>query len=874
LINPPRREKLPAHLESSGKTGKLDRLVQRCQQALFEKMPVSEALSPEELDLLRKRYSHFADRRNDEGFLTGSSHVVTRVSTPRPYIHLICSNHSREYGIYGSFWDESGSGFSCLDSVLAGPVTSHKDPSYVPTAPRATDHRSFFLRERMNVKSDKPVEIWHMIPQRGREEEAYDTFRCEQGLGTVRIISSRNDVFCELLVFVPVDDPLEVWRLRLVNKARKHRLLSLFLSVNWGLESYPAYYFDPRVVGQGIVMEELSALIALNNDKNNKHPRAGFLMSRERFDGFDMSGEDFTGGGHFRIFTRAVEEGLCRGSRGVQPYQGLIAAMQFDLELETSQELTLDFLLGVTDPQPETARLELAGLRERYFKDKGIENQLARLKSSWSDMINRHMVKTPDMEIDRFFNIWSKYQAKNTSRLFLALDKVPYRDILQYLMSICSFNPEYATAHFPTVLRHQFPDGRAMRQFAKFEGAPHDLRMYMDSTSWIPDTMVEYVKETGDAALLEHEEGFYNPETDRVETHDKAALYEHALRGLKGLYGHRGANGLCRIGHGDWNDSLDCVGKNGEGLSVWLSMALVYAARKFRELAAWLGDEENVKLMDLIADDMTRTINRTAWDGHHYVYAFMPDGTPVGSSRNAEGKIHLNVNAWSLFNGVAEKGGRLEQVLEAVSELDTPLGHLLLYPPYTQKSRYVGRIADIVPGQFENGSIYTHGQSFLIYGLVMLGRGDEAFRELKKCLPGSTVPDIATGPLHQLSNFTVGIAHEHFGRNLYSNFTGSLAWLRKSLDRMLGLLADFDNLVIDPIVPAEWKNYEVLKQFRGCRVHASFHNPEGKNRGVVSAKIDGESLPVKGKKVLVPVERFQGVQKVRVEVVMGELPQR
>jgi len=844
----------------------LDLMAARCQKALREGKPLSEAIPAEELELLRCRYSHFQDQKDREGFLTESTHVVTKVATPKPYIHLISSNHSREYGIYGSFWDGSGAGFSCLDSVVAGPITSHKDPSYVPTAPRATDYRHFFLRE----KTDRgKVKIWHLIPQRGREEEAYDVFRCEQGLGTVRIFSERNGISGELAIFVPVDDPLEVWRLRLINKRRARRSMSLFLWINWGLESYPSYYFDPRVVGQGILYDDLHALLALNNDKNNKHPRTGFFMSREPFDSFDMSSEEFTGGGHFRLFPRAVEEGSCRSSMGVQPYQGLVAAMQFDLVLKPESEVSLDFLLGATAPLPDKAREHLALLREKYFRSQGINNELSLLVSSWKTMISRQMTRTPDSEIDRFYNIWSKYQAKNSARLMLPLDKVGYRDVLQYLMSINSYNPEFVAAHLPTVLRYQFPDGRAMRQFAKLEGAPHDLRMYMDSSSWIADTLTEYVKETGDAAMLDREEGFYDPGTGRVETRLKATLYEHTRRALQGLFECRGARGLCRIGHGDWNDALDGVGKGGEGVSVWLSMALVYAARKFHEIATWRGDEESARLMEKIVGEMTDTINRVAWDGGHYVYAFMPDGSPVGSKLCAEGKIHLNVNAWSLFNGVAQKAGRVEQVLEAVSSLDTPLGHMLIYPAYTQKSRFVGRIADIMPGQFENGSIYTHGQSFLIYGLTVLGRGDEAYRELKKCLPGSTIPDIATGPLHQLSNYAVGIDHEHFGRNLYSNFSGSISWLRKSLDRMLGLVAGFDELIIDPIIPSQWEKYEVVKVFRGCRVHALFHNPEGRNRGVAGVSLDGEPLAVKQKKALIPVERLRCREKASLEIVIG-----
>ncbi|MFH1070841.1 MAG: hypothetical protein V1794_14585 [Candidatus Glassbacteria bacterium] len=828
---------------------------------------MAEVLTADQLTVLRRRYSHFRDELDAGGFITSSVHRITRVSTPRPYLHLVSSNHSRESGAFGSFWDAGGAGFSCLDTVLAGPVTSHKDPSYVPTAPRATDHRHFYLRER--GEPGCAPEIWHVFPQRGVEEDQYEGFHCDQGLGTVKLEASRHGLRAGLLVFVPVDHPLEVWRLTLENLSGGRRSLDLFLSVNWGLDSYPGYYFDPRVVSEGRVYDELNTLVALNHDQNNRHPRTGFLMASRRFEGFDMSAEDFTGGGHFRRYPLAVERDGCTGSRGLQPYLGLIGAMHFRIELAGGESTTLEVLLGVTDPDLEKGRTHLQGLARYYFAGKGVDRELERLGESWRTLIGRHKARTPDVEFDRFFNVWSKYQAKNTARWTRALDKVGYRDLLQDLLSINSFNPEYTSVMLPTALRYQFPDGRAVRQFSKFEGTPHDERMYMDSPSWIADTLTDYVQETGDFAILERREPFLDPFTKKLDRDNQATVYEHALRGLRSLFDSRGLYGLCRIGHGDWNDALDGVGRDGEGVSVWLSMALVFAAGRLGELAAHLQDGPAVSFTEKIIGEMTRAINEHAWDGRHYVYAFMPDGTPIGSSKGLEGKIHLNVNAWSLFNGVAAAAGRQEAVLASIEKLKTPLGYLLLFPAYTSSSRKVGRIGDMAAGQFENGSIYTHGQSFVIYALATLGRGSDAFRSLKTILPENTLPDIATGPPHQVSNFTVGIEHPHFGRNLYSNFSGALAWLRKSAARILGLLPDFDRLVIDPCIPSDWPEYRVEKIFRGCRVKASVHNPKGVCRGVAAVQAAGIVIEPEDGRAALPVGMLAGKKEIEVEVELG-----
>ncbi len=108
--------------------------------------------------------------------------------------------------------------------------------------------------------------------------------------------------------------------------------------------------------------------------------------------------------------------------------------------------------------------------------------------------------------------------------------------------------------------------------------------------------------------------------------------------------------------------------------------------------------------------------------------------------------MHATVNAWTLLTGVAAAAGREAKLLKALRRLATPIGIASLDIPYTKKSRLLaGRIADMVPGQFENGAVYTHGHSFFLYGLVETGRGDQAYDELLLSLPGNTFPDIATG---------------------------------------------------------------------------------------------------------------------------------
>jgi cellobiose phosphorylase len=815
---------------------------------------------------LASRYSRFEDTRDEAGFLADSSLVIHRPDTPRPWLHLMCSNHDDVYGVVGSFCDAAGLGFLCWESVLAGPVTSHKDASYVPTAPRGTDVREFYLRE----EGRRGPRIWHMLPQAGRETGKYSAYRSRYGPGWLTVESARNAIHSHLRIFVPVDDPCEVWTITLTNRSDRPRKVQLFCRVNWGLETHPSYYFDPRVVSEGQHLKDLRAIIALNNDKSNALPRTGFMMSSAPFHGFDLSGEEFTGGGHFRPFPRAVEEGRCRSSLGLQPYLGLVGALQFNVALRPRAARTVHVIVGRTQQEPGDRRRHLLTVRKKFFSGRGVEGEFGRLQDSWRNMLDRAVIHTPDEEVDRTYNIWLRYQQHNTARFTRALDQVGYRDVLQDLMGICNFNPEFVRSFLPVVLNHQLSDGRAIRQFFKYPGtnAPTDERMYADSPVWIADTLVSYIEETGDLGILEEKVGFYDLATHRQDNRVKRSVYKHALLGIEGIFRDRGQRGLCRIGHGDWNDAMDGLSKRGEGVSVWLSVALVFAAQRMQKLAGHLGDRTTVEAMQRIIETMTETVNQNAWDGEHYVFGFNDDGVAMGSNASDEGRIHATVNAWTLFTGVAARAGREDQVLRSLRRLWTPVGTASLDIPYTSKSRdLAGRIADITPGQFENGAVYTHGHSFLMYGLTCVGRPDEAYRELKLSLPDNTFPDIATGPPHQQSNFAVGPSHPNFGTNLYTNFTGSTAWYLKTIDRMVGVLADFGGLRITPLAPSAWKEYEVRKRFRNTEYHFRFRHLSGRNQ-IRSVTVDGVPLaPVAGE-FKIPLPRRKKRGPVEVEVVM------
>ncbi len=59
---------------------------------------------------------------------------------------------------------------------------------------------------------------------------------------------------------------------------------------------------------------------------------------------------------------------------------------------------------------------------------------------------------------------------------------------------------------------------------------------------------------------------------------------------------------------------------------------------------------------------------------------------------------------------------------------------------------------------------------------------------------------------------------------------------------MLGIRPGFEGLVIDPCIPAEWKEFKVVRQWRGATFNISVKNPDGAQKGILSITLDGKTV--------------------------------
>lgn len=110
--------------------------------------------------------------------------------------------------------------------------------------------------------------------------------------------------------------------------------------------------------------------------------------------------------------------------------------------------------------------------------------------------------------------------------------------------------------------------------------------------------------------------------------------------------------------------------------------------------------------------------------------------------------------------------------------------------------------------------------------------------------------------------FVAGKDHTAFGRAHHPFMTGSSGWAYYAATQyLLGVRPDFDHLVIDPCIPADWKEFRVVRRWRGVEYRIHVTNPNGVEKGVASITMNGkqvDSLPV-----------MEPGSSCQVEVIMG-----
>ncbi|MHB0912760.1 MAG: GH36-type glycosyl hydrolase domain-containing protein [Armatimonadota bacterium] len=762
------------------------------------------------------KYGHFSD--------DGREFVITRPDTPAPWVNYISN------GRYTGLTTNSGGGYSFYICPKDSRITRHR----YNCLPWDRPGRYVYLAEG--------DEYWSLTWQPvGKEPDFYE---CRHGMGYTSIETEYSGIRSRVIYFVPQEDDCEVWRVSLENRTDRARELSVTSYVELCLghalvdlinqpndQHFNVVRFEDEIIyaTKNYWVTYSGATVKQPNQGWNKHVYFATSLPVTAFDG---KKDAFIG--PWRSESNPV--GVERGCGNTQITAGdACAALQSKLTLAPGETKEFTVVMGVAD-SPTRA------VADKYRDLPTTNAALADVKTWWAAYLSSSSVETPDPEMNLMLNTWAKRQAWVTFNMHRTaghyhgglLFGTGIRDQCQDLAGPVMSQPDVVAERICEVLSHQFAEGSTLHNFFRLTG--HGERTgHSDTPLWLPLAVTIYLKETGDFDFLAR----VVPYQDEGE----GTVLEHIKRAVDYPLSHLSPRNLPLFGPGDWNDTLDYVGRKGIGESIWVAEFLCYVLRELIELLERLGLEDEAARYRAQQILVSEALNDLCWDGEWYFRGTRDDGGIIGSSTNEEGRIFLNAQSWAVISGIAPPDRAVNAMDSAYKMLATPRGPKLLGPAYTKVDPGIGLATRCVPGKKENAGIFNHAAAWAVLAECLIGNGNRAYEYYKETMPMNQAhdPDLYRMEPYVYSEYVTSPDHPTFGEASHSWLTGSAVWmLRDGLEYILGLRPTYDGLMLAPCIPAHWDGFRAVRRFRCATYEIAVENPNHVESGVVEVTVDGE----------------------------------
>jgi cellobiose phosphorylase len=657
-------------------------------------------------------------------------------------------------------------------------------------------------------------------------------FTATYGTGYSRYIHETENIKTDALCYVASDEPVEIWRINFENLGDTPRTLKLYPYVEWLLTGYDikSDYYSYLL---SEYYDDINTIVGYNTADERPHERYnGFVSSNIKPSGYTGSAREFMGTYGEPSRPRNVAEGVCSNKPTCN--ENLAGALEIPVKLGKGEKKEVVVIIGSTSDITETRRLVKKILDRKY-----LDECLDLLMKSKDNIINHTVINTPDEKINRMVNIWAKMQIQLCAEF--GRDGVKgFRDTLQDAWGITSFWPELGKEKMLETFRYQYKEGWALRGYM-----PATYKHYSDSTTWILPAITEYIKHTGDTAVLDEVIPYFDE--------GEGTVLDHIIRALRYLNKDKGEHGLCLAHMGDWNDSLNWMGVKGKGESVMTSMAHYRCLKLFSELINEVdGDPALIKEMDAAAEEIKKSIETYAWDGEWYLEGYSDYGRKVGSKENEQGRIYMVPQAWAVISG-AGSSERIDKSVRAVEEkLDSKTGMVMCWPAFTKRDEHVGRLTIMLPGMYENASTYCHGSGFMIAAYLLLGKANEALKLYRKVLPDSDnhPSDLSGVEPYAFTNQYLGRDNLRAGVSVSGWITGTAGWMyRDMVNLMVGFQPDYKGVYIKPCIPDEWNDMSISTTLRGVKYNVKItRSCCGKGMTVNGKAAEGNYIPYGGEK--------------------------
>lgn len=696
-----------------------------------------------------------------------------------------------------------------------------------------TEKNTISLQRTIYFRDDETNDVWCVAgyPYLSTVED----FKCTHKPSCSVISSMHDGIQVSIRFFVPTAKRCDIQTITIENLSGRQRKISVFPVIQLQLKGFDAPSWS-HSLGASYRTEYNEEIDGLYLEGRSPHTKGGpydaFLSSTTPIHAYSADDRFIFGCENNLSAPYAILDGEDLDSKPVAIGK-LLFAFQTKIELKDKESFTTDYILGICS-NLEGAKSELYDLKSH----EDIETAFAYTVEVNKERREKVMINTPHAETNAFVNYWLKMGHE-----FNILFRRAPRDNLQFANAAITYIPEATRYTILNVMKMQFNDGHFVRHWT-----PISTVEYGDKPAWIITTTCDYLKYTGDFAMLDENIDFFDFGNDTA--------WMHIVKALERLSADRGPHGLCLSHFADWNDAL-CTGvldKNAE--SVFVSMQFANCLKEMAELCGQLNKTDLKKKYEDDYVEICRTINEHAWDPEGYYVRSFACGNVYGSSKCQKGsRIYVNPQSWSFISGVCPEERR-QSVLSAIDKyIDTPVGCRVNYPPYSEYDPILGRISFQYPGTTENGAIYAHATSFKMYSDCILGLGDRAYSSFLKLLPSNpdNPMDIADAVPYTLSN-ACSTADICWGKSSATPWTtGTLAWLyRTVVEGLLGARFAYGGFKVDPAFPSTWdKASMTIRRNETDYVFNIVNNHTGIKKIYVNNKlIDGDFVAFSDKKIV------------------------
>ncbi|MCL5029427.1 MAG: glycosyl transferase family 36 [Bacteroidetes bacterium] len=770
------------------------------------------------MKLFETKYGYFSE--------DGDEYIIKTYQTPKPWINVISN------GVYGLTISQAGGGFSWYEHSEFNRLTRwHQD--------LVQDNWGKYIY----IKNNKTGDVWSPTFQPVKTE--LNKFECIHGFGYTKFNSIYKGVEISLTIFVPFDESIEIWDLKIANKTNKEVDLSIYTYFEWCLGSsadhhreFHKSFLETEFDAKSNVMTATKRLWEIplgdRGHWNIDYPYLGFLSSNKKISDYDSNKDSFLGqlGDLIKpagIFAKNL-------SKKTGSWGDPIGSIKVNCKLKPKGTDRIAFYLGLKENKKE-----IKNTIKKFSSNESIDKALSDVKKRWNELLGTLVVDTPDEAMNLLTNKWLKYQAISgrlwaRTAYYQQSGAFGFRDQLQDSLVFLPINPELTEKQIKLHAKHQMADGSVLHWWHPISETGLETKM-TDDLLWLPFLMIHYLKETNNINLFNFESEYYD------DKNLKETIYKHCIKAIEKVLTRLSNRGITLIGAGDWNDGLSAVGLEMKGESFWLTEFLYYILHHFIPICEKLGDNNSAARYRTISAQLKEAFDKYSWDGGWYIRATKDNDEIIGSNKNKEGKIYLNAQTWAVLSLIGDQDKNQVALQSLKKYLLKKNGPLLLYPAYSKPDKYIGYLSRYAAGRRENGGVYTHAATWAIWAFAETKNGElpyEIFKRLSPIYNGMNPDEYFAEPYVTPGNIE-GPNSPLYGRGGWTWYTGSAAWFQKVIvDRILGIRSDEKGLIVDPCIPKKWKSYSVKRIFRDKEFIINVFNPNHVNSGVKSISVNGK----------------------------------